>query len=354
MYFKSVSCCILLYLAAGADMDAKDKSHETALLLAVEKGQEAVAVATVRAGRGTNAKDGFGNTPLHLAAVGKHVTLALALVVAGADKEAKNGDGETPLHLAAEKGLEAVALKLLRAGADKGVKDWHDGENERYTRAKWRPSAAFWYGSTPLHRAAANGHFATARALVAAGADTHAKDKGGRTPLYLATMQGHKALALMLIAGPPQSLLARLLPTGVGVADVWFVAFAVMALAVLPAVFCKALTAECGWFVAFPAEAGWFVVFSVMALSLGVFDSIWEVVLVATLIVVFASLVGVDVNPNLLWFVVFALMALLVGPPDVDPGVVFFVAVAEVFALMALPEYGLVSFTVKVLIVIRH
>ena len=153
-------------LAAGADMDAKNDSSRTqeifrtdysiykgrtALLLAVETGQEAVALALLRA-------SWFDD--LHL-------------------WKRFDRNQSTLMHLAAFKGLEALTLALLRAGEDKDATD-----ND---------------GSTPLHLAAAHGHQALALALVRAGARKDVTNKAGDTPLLLATKNGHEATALVLI-----------------------------------------------------------------------------------------------------------------------------------------------------------
>ncbi len=52
---------------------------------------------------------------------------------------------------------------------------------------------------TPLMKAVQNGHFATARRLLEAGADPNAQDKGGYTPLLFAAAQGHEALIDLLL-----------------------------------------------------------------------------------------------------------------------------------------------------------
>ena len=77
-------------------MDAKDENGETSLLLAVETGQEALALALVKAGADKDAKNKAGRTPLHMAAEHGLEALALALVAAGADTEAKDSDGDKP------------------------------------------------------------------------------------------------------------------------------------------------------------------------------------------------------------------------------------------------------------------
>jgi len=55
-------------------------------------------------------------------------------------------------------------------------------------------------GRTPLHLAAANGHQATAEAILQHGADINARDNTGNTPLDLAEAGGHSALSQFLLS----------------------------------------------------------------------------------------------------------------------------------------------------------
>ena len=54
---------------------------------------------------------------------------------------------------------------------------------------------------TPLIRAAHNGHVATVKALLAAGADPAALDAGDNTPLHWAAMRGHVEVVAALVGG---------------------------------------------------------------------------------------------------------------------------------------------------------
>ena len=57
---------------------------------------------------------------------------------------------------------------------------------------------------SPLIRAAHNGHTATVKALLAAGADPAALDAGDNTPLHWAAMRGHvEAVRALVAAGAP-------------------------------------------------------------------------------------------------------------------------------------------------------
>ena len=81
------------YLAAGADVNAKDKWEETPLHLARTK---EIVELLIAKGADVNAKDKYGRTPLHYA-VDREI--AELLIANGANVNAKDGDGETPLDL---------------------------------------------------------------------------------------------------------------------------------------------------------------------------------------------------------------------------------------------------------------
>ena len=82
-------------------------------------------------------------------------------------------DGYTRLPLRAE-----VVTALLAAGADSNARD-EDGD-------------------TPLRSAGYRADAEAVTALVNAGADLNAKDNDGRTPLQRATKRGHLRVAALL------------------------------------------------------------------------------------------------------------------------------------------------------------
>jgi ankyrin repeat protein len=93
-------------------------------------------------------------------------------------------DGFTALHLCAFFGGAATARSLLAAGADPNARS----RNE------------FWV--LPLHSAAAGGHSEVIEALLAAGADPNLPQRHGYTPLHGAAENGDAAsVALLLEAG---------------------------------------------------------------------------------------------------------------------------------------------------------
>jgi len=76
---------------------------------------------------------------------------------------------------------------------------WVWGWRGRCLEARADISAKSNYGSTPLHRAAMDGHLEVARVLLEARADITAKNNEGYTPLDLAAHFGHGAVVALLV-----------------------------------------------------------------------------------------------------------------------------------------------------------
>ena len=91
------------------------------------------------AGVDVNAKDKYGLTPLHHAAWQGRNEIVELLIANGADVNAKDVDGGTPLHEAASDGRKEVVELLIDNGADVNVKDdrgmtpldWAEGVSRR-------------------------------------------------------------------------------------------------------------------------------------------------------------------------------------------------------------------------------
>jgi ankyrin repeat protein len=185
-----------LLIAKGADVKAKKDDGATLLDLAIGSGSTEIAdllrkhgvkhgtihsaagggdIEAVKeflaADAGVNAKTADGETPLHHAATKEIVQL---LISDGADVNAKTDNGWTPLHSAAEDGHKEIAELIIANGADVNPKSKDSG--------------------TPLHHAATK---EIAALLIAKGADVNAKGVFGGTPLHHAAI---KEIAALLIA----------------------------------------------------------------------------------------------------------------------------------------------------------
>ena len=166
-------------LAAGAKLDTRG---QTPLHKAASKGKAATVNALLAAGANIEARDGWDETPLHGAASEGNTDTLNALLAAGAKIEARTRWRKTHLYRRALKG-DTVAQDLARIL--KHVK-----------RDK-----------TPLYNAVLQGKWATAKALLTAGAkiealDIEARDKRGMTRLHRAVANRNAtAITVLLDAG---------------------------------------------------------------------------------------------------------------------------------------------------------
>ena len=88
------------HLAAGTDVNAKDKGGRTPLHFATGSDHKKIVELLIDAGADVNAKNNVRRTPLHVAAVFGEKEIVELLIAKGADVNAKYKDGETPLDIA--------------------------------------------------------------------------------------------------------------------------------------------------------------------------------------------------------------------------------------------------------------
>ena len=150
------------------------------LLEAAETGAASKLKALVARGADVNAKNDSGITGLMLAALEGHTAAAQVLLELGADPAARNRVGVTPLMLAARQGQTAVVNVLLARGVDINARSD--------------------FGFTALILAADSGQSESVRALLGRGAEVNAKSKLGLTALMGAARNGHAGIAEMLLA----------------------------------------------------------------------------------------------------------------------------------------------------------
>ena len=81
------------HLAAGTDVNAKDKKRWTPLHRAVQKGHKKIVELLIANGSDVNAKNQNGYTPLHKAVDDGHKEIVELLIAKGADVNAKEGGG---------------------------------------------------------------------------------------------------------------------------------------------------------------------------------------------------------------------------------------------------------------------
>ena len=189
---------------AGADVNAATDLGVTPLWAASQNGSAAVAERLLEAGADPNGALLAGETPLMLAARVGAPDVSRVLLAFGADAAARGPRGQTALMWAVAQHHAAVVEVLLAHGADVHARSdvWSQmmavpphGQPEYNADI---PHG----GNTALMFAARNGDLASARLLVAAGADVDDTNAWGVSAVAMAAHAGFRPLvALFLEAG---------------------------------------------------------------------------------------------------------------------------------------------------------
>lgn len=199
-------------LLKPANVNETEADGTTALAWAAYQGDDATAAVLLKAGADPDKANVYGVTPLSLACENANVPLVTLLIKGGADPNRARLTGETPLMACINAHAAEGALALIAAGADTNTAEKVDGQ-------------------TPLMWAAATKQPQIVRALLARGANVHArsalkqmpepfiverkvnfygrnfppttrfrKSDGGFTPLLFAAQQGDIETATELLA----------------------------------------------------------------------------------------------------------------------------------------------------------
>lgn len=174
------------WIRAGANIDSRDGSRRTPLMVAVYGRHTAAVEALIKAGADVNAFDHARYDALTIAAVANDVAMLKLLLASGANAQAITSpyDG-TALIAAAHLGHVEVVKALIAAKAPL----------DHINNLGW----------TALIEAIVLGdggkrHTAVVKALIAAGANLNIPDKNGTRPLKLARSRGHAEIAKLLEA----------------------------------------------------------------------------------------------------------------------------------------------------------
>ena len=193
---------VRLLLASGAAVDPANALGVTPLWLAANNGGAAVAEALLAAGADPDRALPAGETPLMTAARTGDPAAVRALLGRGADPHAReHAHGQTALMWAAAQGHPEVVRLLLASGArvDDRSKVYPQVVSSSGNADRSGVFEVMRGGYTPLLFAARRGDVASARLLVAAGADVDAAAASGTSPLVVAAHSGHGALAAFLL-----------------------------------------------------------------------------------------------------------------------------------------------------------
>ncbi|HKE59008.1 MAG TPA: ankyrin repeat domain-containing protein, partial [Pyrinomonadaceae bacterium] len=127
-------------LWAKADVNLKDRSGQTVLMMLGEKATSDLVWDLLNAGAKINARDDEGDSALIEAARVNNLDVLKTLLDAGAKVNISNNEGRTALMAAADEGLVNNVKALLQAGADLDARD-KKGKNA-LSYAKENDSAA--------------------------------------------------------------------------------------------------------------------------------------------------------------------------------------------------------------------
>ena len=177
------SVIVRLLIEKGANINAASKSGFTALVFAATKNDAKSVSALLAAGADPNYTLADGTKALLAAASHRSSAASMALLDGGADPNLSDRAGNTILHTAAQAGDVDLIRKLIakKVPIDPRTPDAATGGG--------RGGGAFRLvtgGQTPLLVAARTGQIEAMRALIEAGADTHAKAQDGSSFLMAA------------------------------------------------------------------------------------------------------------------------------------------------------------------------
>jgi ankyrin repeat protein len=179
-------------IAAGADVNSLDSSHDTPLLISIKSGHKSTILALLDAGADPTIVDGGDSTTLFQAALSiDDPDIVRRLIGAGVsvDSVGTERDGRpntyTPLMAAASFGRIHTVQILLDAHVDVNARRFG--------------------GATALMDAAASGQADIVALLLRAGADPSIKDGNGKTALDYASDASQKDVILVLRKQSPTS-----------------------------------------------------------------------------------------------------------------------------------------------------
>jgi len=181
------SQCVLLLIAAKADVNSTTSDQVSVLGVAVAEGNPLVVERLLTAGASADGRMPDGEVILPWAIRQGRLAFVRQMMQAGADPHLKDRQGNPLLHVAMDCGRRDLVDALITLGADPGAVDAR--------------------GESTLHFALRRGWFDALPRLIAGGADPNLASPAGLTPLELAlTARDPSLLALLLRSGADPNL----------------------------------------------------------------------------------------------------------------------------------------------------
>jgi ankyrin repeat protein len=204
-----------LFASKGADVNIADSTGKTPVLMAAEKGNLTAVKTLIDRGSDVKKADASGQTVLHYLAGqrGKAVVQMIPEIIAkGGQVNAKSASGATPAGMAVAGGNTAVFAALLESGIDKDGLELNSLPLAVFAYEKRQKEIAKTLlekgadvkktgslGETMLHAVAAQDDWQFANFVLGYNPDLNARDDTGRTPLLSAIDKSAIRVAGLLI-----------------------------------------------------------------------------------------------------------------------------------------------------------
>ncbi|KAM8966899.1 ankyrin repeat domain-containing protein 29 [Pelodytes ibericus] len=175
----------LLLNSGRVDVDCRDSTGSTALMVASFAGHMECVRELVLQGADINLQRQSGSTALFFAAQQGHNSIVKFLFEFGASTEFATKDGGTGLLAASQYGHSQVVETLLKHGAN--------------IHEQLCPNFNYHDGATPLFLAAQGGYVDVVRLLLTSGAKANQPRQDGTTALWIAAQVGHSEVVRVLL-----------------------------------------------------------------------------------------------------------------------------------------------------------
>jgi uncharacterized protein len=185
------------FIAEGASIDARDLNGATALYAAAEAQRPATVAALLSHGADPNLTGRSGVSPLAAAAFRGNDRIVELLLSRGADPDHVDATGKAPIIYAAARGFEPIVHRLLAAGVDATTRYGND-----LTALMWAAGHEDGVGTAA--------GVAVVELLIERGAAINAADNRGRTALMIAAERGDAGVVeILLMRGADRDLRDR-------------------------------------------------------------------------------------------------------------------------------------------------